>query len=109
MVKKLLLSFILLFSCIIQISAQIKGVVKDADTGEPIPYLNVFYEGKAVGAITDLDGRFEIQRVIEWKELTFSSIGYVTKVVPITAKTQDLVVLMKELDHTLSEIGRAHV
>ena len=104
MVKKLLLFFILLFSFIIQIAAQIRGVVKDADTGEPISFLNVFYEGKAVGAITDLDGRFEIQRVIEWKELTFSSIGYVTKVVPISAKTQDLVVMMKVLDHTLDEV-----
>ena len=104
MVKKLLLFFILLFSFVIQITAQIRGVVKDADTGEPISFLNVFYEGKAVGAITDLDGRFEIQRVIEWKELTFSSIGYVTKVVPISAKTQDLVVMMKVLDHTLDEV-----
>ena len=28
--------------------AQIRGVVKDADTGEPISYLNVFYVEKAV-------------------------------------------------------------
>ena len=38
MVKKLLLFFILLFSFIIQIAAQIRGVVKDADTGEPISF-----------------------------------------------------------------------
>ena len=41
MVKRLLLCFILLFSFLIQITAQIRGVVKDADTGEPISYLNV--------------------------------------------------------------------
>ena len=104
MIKRLLLFFVLLFSFFIQMVAQIKGVVKDADTGEPLPYLNVFYEGKAVGAITDLDGKFEIQRVVEWKELTFSSIGYVTQVVPISNRTQELTVLMKALDHTLDEV-----
>ena len=104
MVKKILLIFFLLFSFFIQISAQIKGVVKDAETGEFLPYLNVFYEGKGVGVITDLDGRFEIQRVVEWKELTFSSIGYTTQVVPISNKTQELTILMKPLDHTLDEV-----
>lgn len=104
MIKRLLLFFVLLFSFFIQMVAQIKGVVKDADTGEPLPYLNVFYEGKAVGAITDLDGKFEIQRVVEWKELTFSSVGYVTQVVPISNRTQELTVLMKALDHTLDEV-----
>ena len=47
MVKKLLLFFILLFSFIIQIAAQIRGVVKDADTGEPISYLNVSVENES--------------------------------------------------------------
>lgn len=95
MVKRLLLCFILLFSFLIQMIAQIRGVVKDADTGEPISYLNVFYVEKAVGAITYMDERFEIQRVIEWKERTFSSIGYGAIIVPISAKTKDLAVFMK--------------
>ena len=93
--KRLLLCFILLFSFLIQMIAQIRGVVKDADTGEPISYLNVFYVEKAVGAITYMDERFEIQRVIEWKERTFSSIGYEAIIVPISAKTKDLAVFMK--------------
>ena len=95
MVKRLLLCFILLFSFLIQMIAQIRGVVKDADTGEPISYLNVFYVEKAVGAITYMDERIEIQRVIEWKERTFSSIGYEAIIVPISAKTKDLAVFMK--------------
>ena len=95
MVKRLLLCFILLFSFLIQMIAQIRGVVKDADTGEPISYLNVFYVEKAVGAITYMDERTEIQRVIEWKERTFSSIGYEAIIVPISAKTKDLAVFMK--------------
>ena len=36
--------------------AQIHGVVIDSDTGDPIPYLNVYYDGKGVGTITDIDG-----------------------------------------------------
>lgn len=40
--------------------AQIHGVVIDSDTGDPIPYLNVYYDGKGVGTITDIDGKYSI-------------------------------------------------
>ncbi|MBQ8889354.1 MAG: carboxypeptidase-like regulatory domain-containing protein, partial [Bacteroidaceae bacterium] len=104
MVKRLFLVFFLSILCLNQIFAQIKGVVTDAETGEPIPYLNVFYEGKGVGTITDMDGRFEVQKMVAWKELTFSSVGYETKIVPITYNTNTLEVKMKLLDHTLDEV-----
>ena len=42
MTKRLYLFFLLvLFLVTGRVSAQIHGVVIDADTGEPIPYLNV--------------------------------------------------------------------
>ena len=104
MMKRLSLFFFFFLFALNQLFSQISGIVTDAETGEPLPYLNVFYEGKGVGAITDIDGRFTVPKYVEWKELTFSSVGYKTKVVPISVSTQTLDVKMHSLDHTLDEV-----
>ena len=62
MQKKILFSLLFVFVLVNQTLAQITGVLKDAKTGEPIPYANVFYEGKGVGGITDMDGRFQVDK-----------------------------------------------
>ncbi|MBR5541096.1 MAG: carboxypeptidase-like regulatory domain-containing protein [Bacteroides sp.] len=104
MVKRFSVLFLLLFVLFSQIYAQIEGVVKDAETGEPLPYLSVFYAGKGVGTITDIDGRYKVDKYVEWKELTFSSVGYQTKVIPISVNTKILNVELKPSDYTLNEV-----
>ena len=104
MIKKVTLFCLLFLVWALQSFAQIQGVVKDEETGEPIPFVNIFYEGKGVGCISDIDGRFKVDKMVEWKELTFSSVGYTTKAVPITAKTEYLNVSLKVMDHTLDEV-----
>lgn len=104
MLKKIFILSLLLSIWTLQVFAQIQGVVKDAETGEPIPYVSIFYAGKGVGCISDIDGLFKVDKMVEWKELTFSSVGYSTKVVPISAKTKELTVEMKSLDYTMDEV-----
>lgn len=104
MQKKIIFSLLFVFVLVSQVLAQITGVLKDAKTGEPIPYANVFYEGKGVGGITDMDGRFEVDKFPEWKALTFSSVGYTTKQVPINSHTRELVVQLEPLEYTLNEV-----
>ena len=71
------------------LSAQqfIKGHITDADTGEPIPYASAVYKGHNVAVISDLEGEFSIARHAGWS-LTFSSVGYKSKVVLINASTK---------------------
>ena len=104
MQKKILFFLFFVFLQFSQIFAQIQGVVKDASTGEPIPFASVFYEGKGVGVLTDLDGHFVVDKFVEWKNLSFSSVGYSVKVVPITQKTTKLTVSLKPLEYTLDEV-----
>ena len=104
MQKKILFFLLFAFMLVNQTFAQIQGVLKDAKTGEPIPYANVFYEGKGVGGITDMDGRFLVDKFPEWKALTFSSVGYTTKKVPIDNRTRELTVLLDPLEYTLNEV-----
>lgn len=85
--------------------AQIKGVVLDSLTDEPLPYISVYYEGKGVGAISDGDGRFKVEARKGWNELTFSAVGYVTKVVKLTpGSTDELLVRMQSDDIQLGEV-----
>lgn len=96
----------LLFACCYTASAQkIQGVVTDSLTNEPIPYLSVYYEGKGVGAITDIDGRYSVETRQGWNKLTFSAVGYVTKVVKILpGVTKTMNVKMRSDDIMLQEV-----
>jgi hypothetical protein len=87
-------------------SAQkIHGVVTDSLTNEPIPFLSVYYEGKGVGCITDLEGNYTIDVHAGWNTLTFQSVGYITRKVAIKpGVAQELNVVMKSDDVQLGEV-----
>ena len=108
MKTKYIKSFLLflLLGCCISVSAQnIQGVVTDSLTNAPIPYLSVFYEGKGVGSITDNDGHYKVETRKGWNKLTFSAVGYVTKVVNIIpGVTKNLNVRMRPDDIMLDEV-----
>jgi CarboxypepD_reg-like domain len=59
-------------------NAQLKGVVIDAETKKPIPYVNIGIVNKNVGTVSLEDGKFEILLDTKYDSDTirFSSIGY---------------------------------
>lgn len=97
--------FVLLGCCLLASAQNIQGVVTDSLTNDPIPYLSVYYEGKGVGSITDIDGRYTVETRKGWNKLTFSAVGYVSKVVDIIpGVTKSLNVKMKPDDIMLDEV-----
>ena len=102
MIKRLFFLFVLCLG-VVKLSAQIKGVVTDSETGDPIPYLNVYYDGKGVGTITDIDGQYTISVHPGWTKLTFSMVGYGTEVRNVSVNTKKLDVKMKS-DLVLDEV-----
>ncbi len=103
MVKRIFLILTLcLFVC--RLAAQIHGVVIDAETGEPVPYLNVYYDGKGVGTVTDMDGKYSIKYHPGWNKLTFSMVGFATQEITVSAKTTLLNVSMSSSDQMLQEV-----
>lgn len=102
MIKRLFFLFVLCLG-VVKLSAQIKGVVTDSETGDPIPYLNVYYDGKGVGTITDIDGQYTISVHPGWTKLTFSMVGYGTEVRNVSVNTKKLDVKMKP-DLVLDEV-----
>lgn len=80
----------------------ISGVVKDAKTGEGIPYAQVKYEGKTVGTTTDYKGEYSIVYIAGGR-LAFSSMSYKKKVIPLGSDTRHLDVGLEMEEKVLAE------
>lgn len=63
----------------------VKGVVKDASTGETVPFAAVQVQGTTTGTTTDASGNYSIS-VASQATLVFSAIGYVSQSVPVAGK-----------------------
>jgi len=69
----------------LNITAQVTGRVIDAKTREPLDYVNVYYDKTGIGEQTDEKGRFVLREDSAYRELTISTMGYITKVIKLKA------------------------
>ncbi|MBQ9660351.1 MAG: SusC/RagA family TonB-linked outer membrane protein [Bacteroidales bacterium] len=67
--------FVLISMSVFAQNITVKGTVKDASTGEAIPFAAVQVKGTSTGTSTDADGVYSIS-VASRSSLIFSSIGY---------------------------------
>jgi TonB-linked SusC/RagA family outer membrane protein len=91
MKKILLMSFVLMFTLLQQVSAQdrnVSGRVTDRQTGEGLPGVTVLLKGTTNGVSTNADGSFTLSVPASGGSLTFSSIGYVTVDQPLGTENQ---------------------
>lgn len=73
--------FVLLAICGVPVATwgQVKGVVTDAETGDPLPSVNVYYEGqKHIGTVTNINGRYSLRSPLQGDSIVFSYVGYRT-------------------------------
>ncbi len=84
--------FMLFAACLFAATTgKITGVVKDTDTGDPLPGANVVIQGTQMGAATDANGKYIIINVHPGVyKLRFSMMGYQTKVVENVKVSLDL-------------------
>ncbi len=96
------LVIVLMANSILAASTKIEGYVKDATTGEALPGANVILVGTSMGAATGNNGKYTIENVPPGKyKLRASYIGYKTKTVSITVKTD----LTLEQNFRLEPVG----
>lgn len=101
MERKILLFLLLFCSTVAAIAQQLTGRVIDAKSGEPVPFVNVFYDGGKNGTQTDLEGRFSLP-LRRSQKLFVSSVGYETWSQRIT-KGDSLLVKLRSTDFGLTE------
>lgn len=80
----------------------VKGVVKDAQTGMPLPGVSVLIKTTTKGTSTDFDGNYTIKADPK-SILQFSYIGYKTIEMPINGKNA-INISLKEESNQLDEI-----
>ena len=66
---------------------QIHGIIIDAETGDSIPFASVVYKGHNLATVSDINGRYKIARKEGWN-ITFSAVGYKSRIIPVTSKTK---------------------
>jgi len=54
----------------------VQGKVTDAASGDPLPFVNVFFKGTTIGATTDFDGNFLLKSANATDSLIASYVGY---------------------------------
>jgi len=85
--NQLLLSLIFLLfsvSAFAQKMTTVRGTILDADTKEPLPFVNVSFKGTSIGTTTDFDGKYVLESL--WattNQMEVSFIGYETQVLTV--------------------------
>lgn len=66
-------------------STRVRGVVRDAATGEPLPFAGVYFDGTTIGISTDMEGRYSLEtRRPDAQILTAQLLGYESVSLPVT-------------------------
>lgn len=87
-VKKLLLLTLLLGLVIGASYGQltVTGVVTEAETGDPLPGVNVIIRGSSTGTVTDFDGKYSLSTAAD-ATLLFSFVGFQSQEVSVNGRT----------------------
>lgn len=106
MIKKLTSTISLLFIVMFATAADIKGVVKDSETKEPLIGASVQIDGTTVGTITDLDGSFVLNGVKGETTIVVSYVSYITKKLKVNASkdTAPIEILLEPDNRQLGEV-----
>ena len=84
----------------------VSGVIRDADTGEPLPYSSIAIKGKSGGTITGYDGRFKLQGVCKGElRLMISHLACEkTDVILMVSRDTSIVVELPHKHNELNEV-----
>lgn len=83
---RLLLLILLSFTVISDLNAQktkVYGVISDAETGEVLPYVRIYFYDSKIGTTSDSIGNYEIETYYATDSIVFSFLGYEKQVIKI--------------------------
>lgn len=75
----LLLLIGLLSDCVFAQETRVSGKITDANTGDPVPFVNVVFKGTTIGITTDFEGRYNLATATPTDTLVASYVGYKAK------------------------------
>jgi len=102
--KKMITGLLFIF-CSFGLSAQtlnVKGIVKDTNSGETLPGVSVVIKGTTIGTETDFDGLFMLSNVKKGAILVFNYLGMKSK--EVVVKSAEMNISLEESAEALDEI-----
>lgn len=111
MIRKFTYAFLVLTLAVLAmqgnyaVAQTVSGIVVDAKSGSPLPFVNVYYEGKGVGAATDENGNFSVPYRKGWNILTISSVGFKKMEIPISGPIENLKVRLEVNSQTIKGVS----
>lgn len=69
--------------CNAQEITKIMGMVRDAQTGDTLPFVSIYFKNTQIGTTTSFDGKFAVESRKATDTLVASFIGYNTAYIPI--------------------------
>ena len=88
-----------------QAQIKVRGTVTDGETGEPLPFVNIVFQGTTTGTITDIDGNFFLQGHVDADTLVFSMMGYTPYYYKVNRDAyQEISVVLDADNYELGEI-----
>lgn len=84
---------------------KIRGLVRDAVTGDTLPFVNVYFKDTQIGTTTGFDGKFSLESRKATDTLVASFVGYIPQSIAIKKNTfQNLDILLEPNSYQLNEI-----
>ncbi|MBS3772105.1 MAG: SusC/RagA family TonB-linked outer membrane protein, partial [Bacteroidales bacterium] len=86
----------------LQQEIEITGTVTDAESGEPLPGVNIVVEGTTIGTTTDMDGNYTLEAPAD-ATLVFSFVGYQQQSIEVEGQ-QEINVELQQAVQQLEEV-----
>ena len=97
--------FILSFEGYSQQITRIQGKIIDANTKEPLPFVNVYFSDNQIGTTTDYSGKYSIESLWASNQLQASFIGYENQIkAVIIGKSQKINFQLESTTTILNEV-----
>jgi hypothetical protein len=89
-----------------QVMTRIRGTIVDEQTKEPLPFVNIIFEGKPnIGTATDFDGKYDLQSQWGTDQIRVQYLGYELKILKIElGKSQVVDIQLKKALQQLKEV-----
>jgi hypothetical protein len=101
----ILFFILLIFSNLSAFAQVISGKVTDEETGEPLPFTNVFVSNTTIGSTTDINGNYMIRGKLPQNfELAVSFVGYYTKFRTVSLSGRDQVTVNFTLQQRVNQL-----
>lgn len=84
---------------------EVKGIVLDAENGDTLPFVNVYFLGTKIGTTTDFSGSFSIDTYYASDTLAASFVGYKTGKIKIKKDAkQEVIFRLETATESLPEV-----